>query len=76
MPDARHSFAIVPHDVNDLPAPAKKIYVGAAGNLAIELAKDTSPITIAVTAGQLLEGLLVRKVLATGTTATGLIGFY
>ena len=78
MTDARHSFAIVPSDTEDTDKPISKILVGGAGNIKLVLEKDVdaNAITVAVTAGQLLTGLRVRKIFATGTTATGLIGLY
>ena len=44
--------------------------------LALQKDEDVDAITIAVTAGQILSGWKIRKVFATGTTATGLIGLY
>lgn len=74
----RHSFTITPHDVDNLPYFPKQVYVTGAGDIKLALQKDedVDAITIAVTAGQILSGWKIRKVFATGTTATGLIGLY
>lgn len=72
----RHSYTITPNDGNDLPKPIKLLYVGSGGDIVLELEKDTSPITISVTPGQIIKDLLIRKIHATGTTASNLIGVY
>lgn len=69
-------FAITPSDVtvfadNALP---RGVYVGGDGNLTVLLEWDTASITlVGVKAGSLLPIRPVR-VLATGTTATNLVG--
>ena len=40
MPDARHSFSITPHDVDDLDKPVAKILVTGAGNIKLALQRD------------------------------------
>lgn len=50
------------------------IYAGTGGNLVIEDEHGVS-ITYAVTAGQILP-VLARRVKATGTTVTQVIGLY
>lgn len=66
-------FAITPSDSVDLPSPIRAIVVGdAAGTIA---AVGVDGVTR--TSGTLPQGLyavLIRRVLATGTTATGLTG--
>lgn len=69
------AFAIVPSDTVDLPNLPRQIRVtGSGGNLAAVWA-DGQTRTIPVFTGDILDWRLVR-VLATGTTATGLWGFY
>ena len=66
-------FAITPHDTNYFSKNAQRIHVGGAGNIALTTA-DGSELTLnGLTAGQVLE-LEVRRVKATGTTATNLVG--
>ncbi len=73
---AKKSVTITPNNATDLPERVTKIYVTGAGNIKFALVKnlDAEALTLAVTAGQILEIGMIRKVFATGTTATGLIG--
>lgn len=72
----RRSFTITPDNDNDLTTYASKLYVGGAGNIRLMLGKDVTATTlIAVPVGTILEGLIIKRILATGTTATNLIGF-
>jgi hypothetical protein len=71
---AQRLRAITPADNTALPVATKAIYVGGAGNLTVIAVDDTSPVTfVAVPVGTVL---LVRAgcVMATGTTATNLVG--
>lgn len=73
----RQGVAITPSDTANLPGgTARGLYTGAGG--AIVLRMDDSAITLTLTgvpAGQILP-LTTSRVLATGTTATGLIALY
>jgi hypothetical protein len=73
------SFAITPDDANDLPTGTRKLYVGGAGAIKVSLVDDdanhTGTVLAAVPVGTMLE-LAVRRVYATGTAATNLVGFY
>lgn len=64
-------FAITPSDATDLPEPML-IYVGVAGNVAL-VDKDDNVIVYAASAGAILP-CLAKRVNATSTTATGLVG--
>jgi hypothetical protein len=69
------AFAVTPNDVADLPQVTRQLRVtGSAGSIAAVWADGATRI-IPVAAGDVLDWRLVR-VLATGTTATGLWGFY
>lgn len=69
----RNAEEITPNDTEDLEKPARAIYVGGAGNLTVQLARDEDPVTFHnVLAGSVLQ-IVVVKVLTTGTTATNLI---
>lgn len=63
--------AITPSDSVALNPVPKSIYVGGAGNIAVK-GSDGNTATLAVTAGQTLA-LSPSYVMATGTTATGLV---
>lgn len=67
--------AITPNDSTDLIQHGlRALWVGGAGNVAIRALSDGSAVTIAgVPAGTLLP-IAVARVLATGTTATNIVG--
>jgi hypothetical protein len=65
-------FAITPSDTVDLPKTANCIYVGGDGDLAIETPSGVNLTFTGLVAGTVFPWK-ARKVLATGTTATGLI---
>lgn len=69
------AFAITPDDANDLAVVTRGIYTGAGGSICCVLVGDTSAVTFSnVPAGAILP-VRIKKVLATGTTASiGLIG--
>lgn len=68
-------FDIMPHDTNELPTTTRALMVTVAGDVAVET-KDGSTLTLpALVPGTVYPVRLVR-VLATGTTATGLKGLY
>lgn len=65
--------AIAPSDAGQLPLTTRAIYVGQGGNLRLRMASNDVVTFFAVPAGSLLP-LRVAQVLATGTTAAGLVG--
>ena len=70
--------AVSPSDSTDLPVHSRAIYVGGGGSLAIELvgAAAGQPVTLQnVPSGSILP-LRVRRVRATGTTATALVSLW
>lgn len=73
---AERSFAVTPNDSNDLTESTRGLWVGAAGNLSLMLVGDTAAVVfVGVQAGSLLP-LRVKRVRATGTTATDIVGVY
>lgn len=76
--EARQSFPITPNDAADFTPVVRKLWIGGAGDLAFVLDKDgdSEIITVTVAAGQILTGLKIRRVMATGTTATLIRGLY
>lgn len=66
--------SITPNDTTDLPRLAR-LYVGVSGDIAVILANDTVAIPLKnVPVGY--QPLIVKRVLATGTTASELIALY
>ena len=69
----RH-FAITPSNDTNLTIQPRAIRVGASGNVVLRDGAGVD-VTYAVIAGEVITFRPVR-VLATGTTATGLVGWY
>jgi hypothetical protein len=88
MPDAYQSHqanladpgfkaaAIAPHDTNDLPDIPRALYVGVGGDIVAICKNDTTSVTFkAVPQGSILP-VSVKRVLATGTTASQILGIW
>lgn len=70
----RNAFAITTHDTNELSETISELYVGGAGNVRVMFADDSTAVTFtAVPVGTTIRGR-IKQVLATGTTATNLVG--
>ena len=71
------SFAITPNDAADLSDYTRGILVGVAGNVTLLLMSDTGDTgRVVYLAAGVIHPLAVRKVFATGTAATGIVGFH
>lgn len=66
-------FAITPDNANDLAMRPRAIYVGLDGNIVMHNNNGTSVTLTGVKQGSILS-ISPRRILATGTTATGLVG--
>lgn len=66
-------FAITPNDGANLPDTARAIYVGGTGDVTLITPRGTSLLFKAVPTGQYIFAY-TNKVMATGTTATNLVG--
>ena len=69
----RNFFAITPNDSTDIATRPDGIFVGGAGTIAMQ-GTDDNAATFTVPAGVTLP-LSPTRILATGTTATGIVGF-
>ncbi len=72
------AVAVTPSDTADLPNFARMLYVGAAGNIAVEMVDaraGTVVVFAAVPAGTILP-VAVRRVRATGTTAGSIVALW
>jgi hypothetical protein len=65
---------ITPNDTQDLAALTTSVYVGTGGTLAV-VAEDGTVTMITAPSGAILP-IRIRRVNATGTTASGLIALY
>ena len=72
---AGNAAALVPADDTALPHMTRALYVAGAGDVAVEMASGAYVTFPAVPAGSVLPCRLLR-VLATGTTATGIVGLW
>lgn len=70
-----HAAAILPNDALDLAVVPRALYVGVAGNVAVRMAGGGTVTLASVPAGTLLP-IRVSRILATGTTAGGILGFW
>ena len=67
--------AVTPSDLTFFPKPFRALYVGAAGDVAVQGVDGTTGVIPSVPAGTVLQ-IAVDRVLATGATATGIVGLY
>jgi len=74
----RKALAVTPSDTVDLTlGPTRGIYGGGtACNLAVILADDTAAVTLAGVAAGAFMPLRVKRVMATNTTCTGIVGLW
>lgn len=70
---ATDAFAIAPNDGADFARPARAIYVGSGGDLALVTMAGSQVLFSSLNAGTILP-VSATRVRATGTTATGLVG--
>lgn len=72
---AVNALVVTPSDTLDLPGGAcRKLVIGVAGNVSVIMVNGVAPVVIGLTAG--IHGLRVTRVLATSTTATGIVALY
>lgn len=70
-----HAASITTDNSNDLPTPAKAIYVGGAGDLTVTTGSGEDVVFKAVPVGTVLP-VKIKRVKATGTTATLLLALW
>jgi len=70
-----NAAAIVPSDGADLPEVTRALYVGGGGDVALRMVGGELVTFANLQAGALIP-LRVVRVLATGTTATALVGLW
>ncbi|NKX43600.1 spike base protein, RCAP_Rcc01079 family [Roseicyclus persicicus] len=66
---------VTPSDTTDLGVICRGLYVGNAGDVAVRASDNTEGVFENVAAGTFLP-VRARRVLETGTTATGILGLY
>jgi hypothetical protein len=70
-----HALAIEPDDAAVLPQVPRALYVGTGGDLAVRMVGGETVTLVGVPAGTLLP-LRVVRVLASGTSAGDILGFW
>lgn len=70
---AAHAFAVTPNDGVDLSETTRALYVGTAGSIAAVMASGASVTFGSIASGTVLP-VRVTRVLATGTTASAILG--
>ena len=67
---------VTPNDSTDLPnGPCEGIYVGATGNINVQLAGGGTAVLTGLATGQIVR-VNVSRILSTSTTATGIAALY
>lgn len=69
---ARSAAPITPHNTNEISV--CRLYVGTTGDIAVVLADDSTSVVLKSVSG--FMPILVKQVLATGTTAADILGLY
>jgi len=69
---AERAIAVTPSDSADLGIDARGLYVGGDGNVAVTMRGGGDVLLAGVLAGTILP-VAVKRVLATGTTATSIV---
>jgi len=72
---AENGFAITPNDSTDLATVTRGLYVGITGDIKVTLAGGTTVEFGALAAG-VVHPLRVKRVWATSTTVTQIVGLY
>ncbi|MEE4200897.1 spike base protein, RCAP_Rcc01079 family [Erythrobacter sp.] len=72
---ARHAFAIIADDANDLALFTKALYIGTGGDLVVRPVDSDADVTFRnVQTGAILD-VRCRAVRASGTSAADIVGF-
>ncbi len=73
---ARAAAAVTKSDSENLPATCRGIYVGASGDLKVDLAEGGVGIVFVGLAAGVIHPIACKKVYSTGTTATSIVAVY
>lgn len=70
-----NAFAITKNDSTNLAHTTRGLYVGASGDVKIDTSRGDTVTLVGLAAG-VIHPIAAKKVYSTGTSATGIIGFY
>jgi hypothetical protein len=68
------AFAVTPNNSTDLATPTRGVYVGVSGDLKVDLVGGSTEITFVGLAGGVIHPIQARRIYATGTSATNIVG--
>lgn len=72
---AENAFAVTPNNFADLAEDTRGLYVGVSGDVKVDLVGGTTVTFVNLAAG-VIHPIRARRVYATGTSATSIIGAY
>jgi hypothetical protein len=72
---AENAFAVTPNNDADLAEDTRGLYVGVSGDVKVDLVGGTTVTFVNLAAG-VIHPIRARRVYATGTSATSIIGAY
>lgn len=72
---AEGALAVTPSDSTDLSFVTRALYVGAGGNLNVDMAEGNTVLFVGVLSGTVLP-IRVRRVRAASTTAASIVALY
>ena len=75
MSPIENGYAVTPADGSDQPQVTRALWVGGAGDVAV-ITRGGNTITFSGVAAGTLIPVRTTRVLATGTTATNILGLY
>jgi hypothetical protein len=67
------AFAVTPNDSTDLSIATRGVYIGGAGTIRVTHVGDSAPTDYPVVASGFIYPWAVKRVHATGTTATNIV---
>lgn len=72
---AENAFAVTPNNDADLAEDTRGLYVGVSGDVKVDLVGGTTVTFVNLAAG-VIHPIRARRVYATGTDATSIVGVY
>lgn len=73
---AHRASAITTSDSTVFVQPTRALYVGAAGNITVDMADGGTALTFVAVQGGTILPIQVTRIYATGTTATSIVALY
>lgn len=70
-----NAFAVSPNNSTDLTAVTRGVYVGVSGDLKVDTSQGDTVTFVALASG-VIHPIRAKRIYATGTTATNIVGVY